>query len=56
MLASICQELKGGGIKIGGIIFDSEDVRIAFAREYLTRELTDHCIPSLMFANVHAVE
>ncbi len=40
LLASIRQELKGGSIKIGGIIFDSKDAYIAFAREHLMRKLT----------------
>ncbi len=31
-------------------MFDSEDVCTVFAREYMTRELTYHHIPSLMFA------
>ena len=44
------QELKGGAIEIGGIVFNGEDACIAFACEHLTRELTYHCIPSLMFA------
>jgi len=48
-LATIRQELKGGAIEIGGIVFNGEDACIAFAREHLTRELTYHCIPSLMF-------
>ena len=49
-LASIRKGIKGGAIKIGGIVFNGEDACIAFAREHLTRELTYHCIPSLMFA------
>jgi hypothetical protein len=49
-LASIHQELKGGAIEIGGFVFNGEDACIVFAREHLTRDLTYHCIPSLMFA------
>ena len=49
-LATIRQELKGGAIEIGGFVFNGEDACIAFARDHLTRELTYHCIPSLMFA------
>jgi len=49
-LATIRQELKGGAIEIGGIVFNGEDACIAFAREHLMQELTYHCIPFLMFA------
>ncbi len=49
-IASICQELKGGGISLGGFAFDGKDACIAFAREHLSAEHTYHCIPSLMFA------
>ncbi len=47
---SIRQELKGGGIELGGFAFDGEDAYIAFAREHFTTDPTYHCIPSLMFA------
>ena len=41
LLASIQQDLKGGVIKIGGTIFDSKEVCIAFACcDHLTQELT----------------
>ena len=49
-MASIRQEIKGGGITLGGIEFDGKDACIAFAREHLTGDLTYHCIPSLMYA------
>jgi hypothetical protein len=49
-MASIHQELKGGGITLGGVEFDGKDACIAFAREHLTGDLTYHCIPSLMYA------
>ena len=49
-LVTIRQELKGEAIKIGGFVFNGEDACIVFAREHQTRELTYHCIPSLMFA------
>ena len=49
-MASIWQELKGGAIEIGGIVFNGEEACITFAREHLMQELTYHCIPSLMFA------
>ena len=49
-MASIRQELKGGGITLGGVKFDGKDACIAFAREHLTGDLTYHCIPSLMYA------
>ena len=49
-MASIRQELKGGGITLVGVEFDGKDACIAFAREHLTRVLTYHCIPSLMYA------
>ena len=49
-MASICQELNGGGIMLGGIEFDGKDACIAFAWEHLTGDLTYHCIPSLMYA------
>ena len=49
-MASIRQELKGGGITLGGVEFDGRDACIAFAREHLTGDLTYHCIPSLMYA------
>jgi len=49
-MASIRQELKGGGITLGGFEFDGKDACIAFAREHLTGDLTYHCIPSLMYA------
>ena len=49
-MASIRQELKGGGIKLGGVEFDGKDACIAFAMEHLTGDLTYHCIPSLMYA------
>jgi len=48
-LATIWQELKGGATEIGGVVFNGEDVCIAFARKHLTREVTYHCIPSHMF-------
>ncbi len=49
-LATFRQELKGGAIEIRGVIFNGEDACIGFTHEHLTRELTYHCIPSLMFA------
>jgi hypothetical protein len=49
-VVSIRQELKGGGITLGGVEFDGKDACIAFAREHLTGDLTYHCIPSLMYA------
>ena len=49
-MASIRQELKGGGITLGGVEFDGRDACIAFAREHLIGDLTYHCIPSLMYA------
>ncbi len=49
-MASIRQELKGGGIMLGGVEFDGKDACIAFAREHLTGDFTYHCIPSLMYA------
>ena len=49
-LASMRQELKGGGISLGGFEFDGKESCIAFAREHLTGDLTYHCIPSLMYA------
>ena len=49
-MASICQELKGGRITLGGVEFDGRDACIAFAQEHLTGDLTYHCIPSLMYA------
>ena len=48
-VAAIRQELKGGGITLGGVEFDGKDACIAFAREPLTGDLTYHCIPSLMY-------
>ena len=39
-MASIHQELKGGGITLGGVEFDGKDACIAFAREHLTGDLT----------------
>jgi hypothetical protein len=48
-IVSIRQELKGGGIELGGFAFDGEDACIAFAREHLTTDPTYHCTLSLMF-------
>ena len=45
-MASIRQELKGGGIMLGGIEFVGKEACIAFAREHPTGDLTYHCIPS----------
>ena len=47
-IASIRQELKGGGVTMGGQVFDRKDSCVAFAREHLSGDLTYHCIPSLM--------
>ena len=49
-LASIWQDLKGGAIEIGGVVFYGKDACMAFACTHMTREPTFHCIPSLMFA------
>jgi len=49
-MASIRQELKGGGITLGGVEFVGKEACIAFAREHPTGDLTYHCIPSLMYA------
>jgi hypothetical protein len=35
---------------VGGVTFDGEEACVAFARAYMPREPTYHCIPSLMFA------
>ena len=48
-MASICQELKGGGIMLGGVEFDGKDACIAFAWEHLTGDFTYHCIPSFLY-------
>ncbi len=55
-ITSICQELKGGGIALGGVTFDGKDACIAFAREHLTADLTYHCIPSLIFSLMYALQ
>ncbi len=49
-IAAIKQEIKGGTIVIRGITFKGEDACIAFAREHMKRDLTYHCILSMMFA------
>ena len=49
-IASIYQELKGGGVTLGGHLFNGKDGCVAFAREHLSTDLIYHCIPSLMFA------
>jgi hypothetical protein len=48
-LAAICQDLKGGAIKIGGFMFDGEDACVAFARAHMMNKMTYHCVLSLMF-------
>ena len=50
-MASICQELKGGGITLGGVEFDGKDACIAFAWEHLTGDFTYHCIPSFLYVS-----
>jgi hypothetical protein len=49
-IASIHPELKGGGVTLGGHVFNGKDACVAFAREHLSGNLTYHCIPSLMYA------
>ncbi len=39
-LATFWQELKGGAIQIGGVVFNGEDACIAFACKHLMREPT----------------
>jgi len=46
-LATIWQELKGGAIEIGGVIFNGEDACIAFGHKHVTRDLTSTAFPSL---------
>jgi hypothetical protein len=48
--ASLRQELKGGGIEVGGIVFEGEDACITFAREHLSMLPTYDCIPSMFYA------
>lgn len=48
--ASMRQELKGGGIEVGSIVFEGEDACIAFAREHLSMLPTYDCIPSILDA------
>jgi hypothetical protein len=50
-MASIRQELKGGGITLGGVEFDGKDACIAFAWEHLTGDFTYHCIPSFLYVS-----
>ncbi len=49
-IAAICQELKGGAIKIAGILFEGQEACVSFAWEHMTREPTYQCIPSLIYA------
>ena len=48
--ALMCQELKGGGIEVGGIVFEGEDTCTAFAREHLSMLPTYNFIPSMLYA------